>query len=400
MRRRPGDPWKYGCVRRGTLPQFSAVRQHRGETRSLAQQQKASQISSTERGPQYLDLGEVEAPLAVCTVEGEVVAASPPALALMSKIGMPPADTPARLPESLLRLIRGTPLGKPIDWSPHGGEQCLGVTVYALGSSHFLLSMREIAEMHATLSYQVYRSTQQELARLLAGAAHDLRSPLSTITFNVEVLRGRWSELPPEQVQTLLDRIAACCKYQDGEISSLVESAQMADPVSVTLGELFDRVEDKLRPIFREEGARLRVKVDRNVRVRAAMLSLDHIFSNLLTNAIESSEHSVTVEVRSGESVDTGAVKSSGFSSSCCVPIWVADNGPGIAPEHLGRVFSPFFSTKASGTGIGLCLAREAARHSGGELRLVTGKRRGGACFEVLLPQDVSMVEPDPGELS
>lgn len=313
---------------------------------------------------------------------------------------MDSADTPVRLPESLLRLIRRTPLGKPIDWSPHGGEQCFGVTVYALGRSHFLLAMREIAEMHATLSYQVYRSTQQELARLLAGAAHDLRSPLSTITFDIEVLRGRWSELPPEQVQMLLDRCAARCKYQDGAISTLVESAQMADPVSITQGELFDRVEDKLRPIFREKGARLSVKVDRDVRVRAAMLSLDHIFSNLLTNAVESCEHSVTVEVRSGEPFDTCSVKSSACLSPRCVPIWVADNGPGIAPEHLGRVFSPFFSTKESGTGIGLCLAREAARHSGGELRLVTGKRRGGACFEVLLPQDVSIGEPDPGELS
>ena len=141
-----------GGVPRGTLPRFQVVRRHRDETRSLAQQQKASQRLDIARGPQFLDLGEVEAPLAVCTVEGDVAAASPPARALLSTIGMASEDAPIRLPESLLRLIRRTPLGKPIDWSPHGGEQCFGVTVYALGRSHFLLAMREIAEMHATLS--------------------------------------------------------------------------------------------------------------------------------------------------------------------------------------------------------------------------------------------------------
>jgi C4-dicarboxylate-specific signal transduction histidine kinase len=69
------------------------------------------------------------------------------------------------------------------------------------------------------------------------------------------------------------------------------------------------------------------------------------------------------------------------------VVLALRDEGPGIAPEHLGRIFEPFFTTKpeGAGTGLGLTISREIVHELGGELR-AENHPEGGACFVVELP--------------
>src|SRR6185369_11277041 len=73
--------------------------------------------------------------------------------------------------------------------------------------------------------------------------------------------------------------------------------------------------------------------------------------------------------------------------------ISVSDTGPGISPDHLSRVFNPFFTTKAvgEGTGLGLSISDGIVREHGGRIRAESGSQ-GGATFVVELPQ----VEPSP----
>jgi signal transduction histidine kinase len=65
--------------------------------------------------------------------------------------------------------------------------------------------------------------------------------------------------------------------------------------------------------------------------------------------------------------------------------IEVADTGPGVPADLVDRLFEPFFTTRAGGTGLGLFLSMELARGLGGEVRYRDGTD-GGACFEVRLP--------------
>src|SRR5206468_12407818 len=83
---------------------------------------------------------------------------------------------------------------------------------------------------------------------------------------------------------------------------------------------------------------------------------LRQVLFNLLNNAIEALADGgfIEIAVRGGRSH---------------VEIIVADDGPGIAPEDRERVFVPFFSTKASGTGLGLALARKFIEEAGGTIR-------------------------------
>jgi signal transduction histidine kinase len=57
--------------------------------------------------------------------------------------------------------------------------------------------------------------------------------------------------------------------------------------------------------------------------------------------------------------------------------LWVADDGPGMTPEQLARVFKPFYTTKAKGLGVGLPLARRIVERFGGEIQMTSAPGRG-----------------------
>jgi signal transduction histidine kinase len=96
---------------------------------------------------------------------------------------------------------------------------------------------------------------------------------------------------------------------------------------------------------------------------------------NLIRNAVEAMQ-----ERRNGPARLT---LSSTFDETS-VTIAVADTGPGIAPEHLPRLFDPYFTTKPSGIGLGLSISRSIAEDHGG--RLVAESSPEGTTFRVTLP--------------
>jgi signal transduction histidine kinase len=99
---------------------------------------------------------------------------------------------------------------------------------------------------------------------------------------------------------------------------------------------------------------------------------LNQVFLNLLDNALRSGSDSIRVRV-----VDDGDV----------LRISVADNGPGVPPEDAIRIFDPFFTKRAdgTGTGLGLFLSRQIVEEFGGSLHL-KNEPGGGARFDIRIP--------------
>jgi len=102
-------------------------------------------------------------------------------------------------------------------------------------------------------------------------------------------------------------------------------------------------------------------------------------FSNLIHNAIEAmgGAGQMTLRVDRSSRIDR--------SSNGAVRVEMFDTGPGIAPEHLPRIFLPFFTTKATGTGLGLALAHKIVLAHNGRIS-AENRREGGACFTIDLP--------------
>src|SRR5262249_15807180 len=151
---------------------------------------------------QLIDLTEVGGALATCNLDGRVTSCSPSALHLLSRMVAGFDHPPAPLPPSLWKLVSSHDVGEAVQWRPSEDEELLlGCHRCALGTDRYLLVMSEISQKQNLLSQRLHQQRLEALGRLVATTAHDLRSPLSSIVFNSNVLDARIDELPPERVR-------------------------------------------------------------------------------------------------------------------------------------------------------------------------------------------------------
>src|SRR5207237_7426654 len=104
-------------------------------------------------------------------------------------------------------------------------------------------------------------------------------------------------------------------------------------------------------------GTRVKLDVERDLRVRGDRGRLRQVFANLLSNAAEAQ--------REGE-VELAAKKADGN-----VVVTVRDHGPGVPEKARARIFDPFFTLRAGGTGLGLAIVRRHVERHGGAIKLV-----------------------------
>lgn len=337
-----------------------------------------------DRGLQLDDIG---APFAVLDGAARVLDATPSAAALIARFQLA-TELPASLPADLARELANTPFGVPIMWRPRAElDAVLGCTRYPLGDDRRLLLMREITEQQRALSARMHRQRLEEIGRLAAVMAHDLRSPLSSIVYNVDLLQTRAGELNSACARELLHETQLATDQMCRAIAGLLDFVRLGPPVTAiqSLREIVDRVSSLLRPVFRAGGHELRTELhDDHVPVRGNQLTLDQIFVNLLVNAIGACDRPVHVQITSRQVATTPPGLRPRPAGDDLVVIRVSDDGPGIPAELAASVFEPFVTSKRNGTGLGLTIAREAAQSLGGQLVLEDSTV--GCTMTVILP--------------
>jgi len=202
--------------------------------------------------------------------------------------------------------------------------------------------------------------------RLLHDVSHELRSPLARLQAAIGLAHQQ-----PDKIQPSLERIERESVRMDrlvGELltlSRLEASTTLPACEPVDLVEMVDQIADDAR--F-EAGARIQVHAPAPVTVRGAPDLLWSAVENIVRNAVKhgGAGSDVEVELR-GENGQ--------------VDIDVLDRGPGIAPEHLGEIFEPFFRShptmnNVDGHGLGLAIARRVVDSHGG--RITAANRIGG----------------------
>ncbi|MFT3692703.1 MAG: ATP-binding protein [Kofleriaceae bacterium] len=319
-------------------------------------------------GESFVRLHDVGVAMAVLDPHYELVSATPAAVELLRRFELP-VDAHATLPPKLAHEIACAPLGEAIMWRHPSGDlgATLGCTRYSLGDEHLLLLMREITEQQRALSRKIHRQRLEATGRLISHIAHDLRAPLSSIIYSVDVLaKGGHTE------ETRTIELAALALRDT--IAGLLDFVRIGPPVTTTqsLGRTFERISGLLRPAFRRGRHELAIELhDDAVCVRGNTIALEQIFVNLLINATESRPERVHVRVTSEQSGSNVIVR-------------VSDDGPGIPKDRRASIFDEFVTSKPNGTGLGLTVAREAALSLGGELELEAADI--GCTFAVELP--------------
>ncbi len=224
------------------------------------------------------------------------------------------------------------------------------------------------------------------VGELAAGLAHEIRNPLASIGGASQMLHESGG-LPAES-HTLLDIIERESTRLNGLITEFLEFAgpMSREVKTVDLTALVERIAGAVRPgEAREKGVSVEIRGNSQLFVEGDAEQLTQVLWNLLRNAIQATPTGgrVTIDlfpqVRHGERFAV---------------LTVSDNGTGIAPGVLGKIYNPFFTTKEGGTGLGLAISqRIVITHRGFlEVRSVHGE---GTVFSVLLPE---RMEPENDE--
>jgi signal transduction histidine kinase len=152
------------------------------------------------------------------------------------------------------------------------------------------------------------------------------------------------------------------------------------EPVSLT--ELIDECAVELRPLYEQRRVDLKTANETNdgLEIRGDERMLRQALINLMRNAAEAigdEQEERRVEITKSMDVDQ--------AGTTWAVIQIKDSGKGIPPSDLHRIFIPFFTTKATGHGVGLALAHRVITEHGGTLE-ATNSRAGGAVFVVRVP--------------
>ncbi len=231
---------------------------------------------------------------------------------------------------------------------------------------------RRIEELHQR---EIERAEQlASVGELAAGIAHEIKNPVVGISNGLDLVARRVGA--DEQ----LSPITAEMQRQLARIESAIRDLlAFARPASPTLGPAdVDRIVDRalllVQPAAERGGVELRRgPVGEPVALEADEELVRQALVNLLMNAVQATSPGGTVEV--------GTTALDGY-----VQIEVADTGKGIAPEEIEQIFKPFFTTRHSGTGLGLPITRGIVERHGGALE-VESRPGEGTVFRIRLPR-------------
>lgn len=219
------------------------------------------------------------------------------------------------------------------------------------------------------------KSHMEDLGRMAATVAHNVKNPLSSMKTLMQLLREA-QNLSVEQREELammsreVDRLS-------NTVTNLLKFSRLENPVStgeVNLQHLLDSLKSLFRGDLESRNIRLETQMDLpSPWVKSDADSLSDILSNLLSNAIEAcaSGDKIRIQVgrRNGE-----------------LEISVEDPGQGISQQVRSRLFEPFVTTKTRGTGLGLAIVKRRVEHLGGTIDFVSPVSQGGTRFTVRLP--------------
>ncbi|HEX3542306.1 MAG TPA: ATP-binding protein [Acidimicrobiales bacterium] len=242
----------------------------------------------------------------------------------------------------------------------------------------------------------VMEQVDVQRAALLRSVSHDLRTPLSSIRAVASDLRS--GEVHSDAVRhELLGLVCVQAERLDRIVANLLSLSRIEagafqpDRQAVDLEELVREVTSRLQPLFDDDAIRVDCHLGRDLPlVDVDYVQIDQVLSNLLENAARFSPPGGAVHVHAvagaGAGAGAGPVgRPSGNGSTGCVEVSVSDEGPGIPPPDLARIFEPFRAGRAaqdSVSGVGLALCKAIVEAHGGMITAANNPAGGARlCF-------------------
>ena len=274
------------------------------------------------------------------------------------------------------RLV-ATPAPDEFEW-PDGGPRRVHMAVSPLlqTGGHIVL-LSDISENHQIRQQLERHQRLSQMGEMAARLAHQLRTPLATALLYAANLAKK--PLSDEDRQRFAQKTVDRLKYLESLIQQMLwfVKGQQAGVERVPLVDVMAEVAAVMEPHMQRGGFDFSWQCAWPAEAPPAVVQVERktligVLVNLLENAMQASARGLPIhfDARYGQN---------------SVQLRVRDAGRGIAPEHIERLFEPFFTTRSDGTGLGLAIVRQAVEGWGGSVS-VTSSPGAGSCFTIALP--------------
>jgi signal transduction histidine kinase len=239
-------------------------------------------------------------------------------------------------------------------------------------SAGLLVIMRDLEQVHELETVVDQSSRLARLGSLLSGVAHQIRTPLNVMTLQLELLRQdlEGGRDPEPRIGRVTQEIARLAKAIDALMRFMRPEELKREDLSVNdlLREIGGQIaRPNVRLEYKLDPATPLIKADRDL--------LSEALRNMINNGVEA--------MPQGGVMTLSTAPADGDHES--VEIGIKDQGAGITPENLEKIFNLYFTTKEGGSGLGLSLALRAVDLHGGSVN-VDSKVGAGTTFKIQLP--------------
>jgi signal transduction histidine kinase len=217
------------------------------------------------------------------------------------------------------------------------------------------------------------------LGQLAAGVAHEIRNPLNAISMAAQRLHRDFIPADPQKAEDFKN-LSVVIKDEIKRLNGIIEEfltfskSRRLDFSKFSITEILQKIVN----LVREEASTRGIIIETTWRDDPALISMDvnklqQAFINLIKNAMESITTDGKIYI---------AVEKDGKNY---IAVKITDTGCGMTSEEIEKIFSPEYTTKEKGVGLGIPLAFEIIRGHGGDINVMSRKNR-GTTFEVILP--------------
>lgn len=241
----------------------------------------------------------------------------------------------------------------------------------------FVMLIRDVTQSRKLTEEKIESERITALTMLAAGVAHELGNPLNGLTIHLQLMERALKKMGKgsDKLQKHLDVASGEIKRLDLIISQFLAAIRPTQPQlqRVAVNELIEEAARFLTPEL--ESHKIRLKLELRADTPQMLLDANQMkqaFYNLIRNASQAMP-------------EGGRLTITSTFNDFEVIISFQDTGKGISAENMGNLFQPFFTTRKTGTGLGLLIVRRIIREHGGEIDI--GSREGeGTRVSVILP--------------
>jgi signal transduction histidine kinase len=233
------------------------------------------------------------------------------------------------------------------------------------------------ARTHELRSAQHMLIRSEKLAsigRLAASVAHEINNPLLPIQINLDVMLEDLQDqrpIDPEEITRTQESVERIRRIVNRLLEFTGNSLNSMTIKPLDINKLISNVSELVAKSFEQKGHKIELNLVPVQPIPGDKDGLEQVFMNLMLNASEAMG-------------DDGLVRISSEVEGDWLVIKVADNGSGISPDIVEKMFEPFVSTKEDGSGLGLFVSYGIIQNHNGTIELVTGKE--GTTFTISLP--------------